>query len=202
MLIIAHPFLAHKSPFRWLGFQAILGGAQRLLWKDTLHLNQSIKGTVASAADLRHYPHSVCGILVLFSSRAGSLKGQRRLGRVTTSVSQVRTLLRPNSPVAPPQVTAPAANQTTPDDGVVNDSFPLGRILGPSRPGSAHWSRLASAFPPLQPGLGPVLSGPAACRLWPSKSDPEAGRFITIWILATYDIVGHPRYSRSVTTTS
>ena len=27
--------LVHKSPFRRLGFQAILGGAQRLLWKDT-----------------------------------------------------------------------------------------------------------------------------------------------------------------------
>ena len=40
LLIVAHSFLAHKSPFRRLGFQAILGGAQRLLWKDTLRSNQ------------------------------------------------------------------------------------------------------------------------------------------------------------------
>ena len=38
--------------------------------------------------------HSVCGILVLFSSRGGDLKGQRRLGRVTTVVSQDRIFLR------------------------------------------------------------------------------------------------------------
>ena len=71
LLSIAHSFLAHKSPFRRsrLGFEAILEEAQRHLWEDPLRLNQSFKGTVASAADLRHYPHSVCGILVLFSSR-------------------------------------------------------------------------------------------------------------------------------------
>ena len=40
LLIIAHSFLAHKSPFRRLGFQALLGGAQRLLWKDMLQVNQ------------------------------------------------------------------------------------------------------------------------------------------------------------------
>ena len=64
--------------------------------KVQLRFESLIKGTVAQVTDLRHYPHSVCDILVLFSRRGGSLKGQRRLGRVTTVESKVRTLLRPN----------------------------------------------------------------------------------------------------------
>ena len=49
-LIIAHSFLAYKSPFRRLGFQAILGGAQRLLWKGRcVTCESAIKEAVAFA---------------------------------------------------------------------------------------------------------------------------------------------------------
>ena len=41
LLIIEHSLLAHKSPFRRLGLEAILG-AQRLLWKDTLRFESAI----------------------------------------------------------------------------------------------------------------------------------------------------------------
>ena len=47
--------------------------------KVQLSFESLIKGTAASAADLRHYPHSVCDILVFFSNRVGDLTGQYRL---------------------------------------------------------------------------------------------------------------------------
>ena len=43
--------------------------------KVQLRFESLIKGTVAQAADLRHYPHSVCDILVFFSNREGIVKG-------------------------------------------------------------------------------------------------------------------------------
>ena len=41
----------------------------------TLRFESVIKGPAAQAADLRHYPHSVCDILVFFSNREVIVKG-------------------------------------------------------------------------------------------------------------------------------
>ena len=43
--------------------------------KVQLRFESLIKGTAAPAADLRHYPHSVCDILVFFSNREEIVKG-------------------------------------------------------------------------------------------------------------------------------
>ena len=43
--------------------------------KVQLRFESLIKGTAAPAADLRHYPHSVCDILVFFSNREKIVKG-------------------------------------------------------------------------------------------------------------------------------
>ena len=62
LLIIAHSFLAHKSPFRRLGFQAILGGAQRLLLKvGSVTFESAIKEAVAFATSsaITHIPCAV-----------------------------------------------------------------------------------------------------------------------------------------------
>ena len=72
----------------FLGQPSVLGTEQRihsnlllrvLSSKVQLSFESLIKGTAAPAADLRHYPHSVCDILVFFSNRAGDLTGQYRL---------------------------------------------------------------------------------------------------------------------------
>ena len=60
-----------------------------------LRFESLIKGTVAQATDLRHYPHSVCDILFVCSrqqKRGRSYRAVSRLSRVTTTVSFGRIL--------------------------------------------------------------------------------------------------------------
>ena len=60
-LIIAHSFLVHKSQFRRLGFEAILGGAQRLLYERYVTFESAIKEAAAFAASsaITHTPCAV-----------------------------------------------------------------------------------------------------------------------------------------------
>ena len=79
LLILAHSFLEQRSLNTQLEPKL---DSKEIADTTTSYvgviLDQLIKGTVALAADLCHYPHSVCGeLIVCFSNRGRDLKGQQ-----------------------------------------------------------------------------------------------------------------------------
>ena len=82
---------------------------------------------MAPAAYLCHYPHLVCGILrlVFLSNRARDLKGQRRLGRVTTVVSYDRIFLRSIRLSAARLRAAQLRSELSEKEGIMSFSNPI-----------------------------------------------------------------------------